>query len=151
MVETDETDETIIRLLQTDGRTSNREIARQLEVSEGTVRQRLKRLVEAGAIRLGTVTDPVRLGITSVAYVRLCVQPGRLREVLDALAAMDEVYFAAATLGEYNVIAVAGARDRIEFGRIVNDRISPLPGVQSTDVRDIIETYKHRFDIVRIK
>lgn len=151
MVETDEIDEAIIRLLQSDGRMSNREVARQLDVSEGTVRQRLKRLVEAGAIRLGTVTDPAKLGIGAVAYVRLRVEPRRLRAVVAALAAMDEVFFVASVLGEFDVIAVTGARDRAELSQIVNERISLLAGVVTADVREIVGTHKHRYDIVRIK
>ncbi len=151
MIETDETDEAIIALLQQDGRMSNREVARQMNISEGTVRQRLKRLVEAGAVRLGTVTDPLKLGVRSVAYVRMRVEPRRLRAVVSALAAMDEVYFVAATLGEFDILAVAGAGDRAELSQLVNKKFTPLPGVVSVDVREIVRTHKHRYEVVRIK
>ncbi len=45
-------DYSIIRLLADDGRMSNTEIARRLGVSEATVRQRIKQLVESGKIRV---------------------------------------------------------------------------------------------------
>jgi Lrp/AsnC family transcriptional regulator for asnA, asnC and gidA len=151
MVETDETDEAIIRLLQEDGRMSNREIARQLSVSEGTVRQRLKRLVETGAIRLGVVTDPVKLGLTSVSYVRLRVAPRSRRAVIDALEAMEDVFFVASILGEFDVVAVPGTRTRQHLRELVNERIARLAGVLSVEVREIAATLKHRYDIVRIK
>jgi predicted ArsR family transcriptional regulator len=42
----DEVDREIIRLLQRDGRTSNTDIARALEVTETTIRKRIARLIE---------------------------------------------------------------------------------------------------------
>ena len=42
----DELDRKIVGILQQDGRASNAKIARQLGVSEGTIRRRLKRLIE---------------------------------------------------------------------------------------------------------
>ena len=43
----DELDRRIIELLQQDGRASNAKMARELGVSEGTVRRRLARLLSA--------------------------------------------------------------------------------------------------------
>ena len=42
----DEVDREIIRLLQRDGRTSNTDIARALEVTETTIRKRIARLID---------------------------------------------------------------------------------------------------------
>jgi len=42
----DETDRSIVGILETNGRASNATIARRVGVSEGTVRRRLKRLTE---------------------------------------------------------------------------------------------------------
>ena len=42
----DELDRRIISLLQLDGRASNAKIAREVGVSEGTVRRRLRRLIQ---------------------------------------------------------------------------------------------------------
>ena len=42
----DELDRKITSILQQDGRASNDSIARKLNVSEGTIRRRLKRLIK---------------------------------------------------------------------------------------------------------
>ena len=48
----DELDRKIIALLQLDGRASNAKIAREVGVSEGTVRRRLRRLVLDDVVRI---------------------------------------------------------------------------------------------------
>ena len=53
----DEMDRKIIRLLQGDGRGSNAKIAREVGVSEGTVRRRLRRLVQADVIKAVAVPN----------------------------------------------------------------------------------------------
>lgn len=54
----DDVDEAILRELQVDGRRAYREIARTVGVSEGTVRTRVKRLREAGLLRILAFVDP---------------------------------------------------------------------------------------------
>ena len=52
----DELDRKIIALLQMDGRASNAKIAREVGVSEGTVRPRLRRLIQDDVVNV--VADP---------------------------------------------------------------------------------------------
>ena len=52
----------IIKILQDDGRASNAGIARKLMVSEGTVRRRLKQLVEDEFIQIIALPDPRKMG-----------------------------------------------------------------------------------------
>jgi len=48
----DELDRRIVRLLQVDGRASNAKIAREVGVSEGTVRRRLRHLIQGDVIKV---------------------------------------------------------------------------------------------------
>ena len=48
----DQLDREIISILQNDGRTSNAKIARALDVSEGTIRRRLKKLTDGNIIQV---------------------------------------------------------------------------------------------------
>lgn len=53
----DGTGQAIFNILRENGRVSNREVAHLLNISEGTVRQRLKKLLDRKAIRLGPIID----------------------------------------------------------------------------------------------
>src|SRR5579885_2255980 len=63
----DEIDLRIVQLLQENGRRSNSDIARQIGVSEPTVRKRIERLVQDRIIKVVAVFNPRRTGYTSSA------------------------------------------------------------------------------------
>jgi Lrp/AsnC family transcriptional regulator for asnA, asnC and gidA len=143
-------DERIIEILQQDARSSNREIGRRLNVAEGTVRARLKRLLDAGAIRFGALVAPEAMGLNCTAYVRLMVAPRHTRTVATQLAEMPAAQYVGLAAGRYNVVSVLLAKDREDLRRIVETDIQPLPGVTIIDVRELTST-RHRYDLARIK
>ena len=130
-------------VLREDGRLSNREVARRLEVSEGTVRQRLKKLQDAGAIRIGVVTDANRVGFAVSAWVRVAVAPEHADTALRTFVGLDEVQYVAALAGRYNVMIVLGATNQLELMRTINTKIESCRGVSQVDVRIIAQTIKH--------
>ena len=86
----DELDRKIIALLQIDGRASNAKIAREVGVSEGTVRRRLRRLVQDDVIKVIAVPNLEKLGYGTTALIGLQTGPGRSDSVGDAIAKMEE-------------------------------------------------------------
>lgn len=142
-IKTDAIDEGIMAILREDGRLSNREVARRLDVSEGTVRQRLKKLQDAGAIRIGVVTDANRIGLTISAWVRVTVSPDQMREALTTFSSLDEVRYVAAVAGRYNLLLVLTTTSQLELMRLVNAKVENVRGVSRVDVRVIAQTVKH--------
>ena len=63
----DELDRKIIALLQVDGRASNAKIAREVGVSEGTVRRRLRRLIQDDVVKVIAVPNLEKLGYATTA------------------------------------------------------------------------------------
>jgi Lrp/AsnC family transcriptional regulator for asnA, asnC and gidA len=59
----DRIDKKIIDILQYDGRASNAAIARDVGVSEGTVRRRLKKLIDDDYIKVVAITEPTKMGM----------------------------------------------------------------------------------------
>ncbi len=54
----DDVDMRIIDVLEENGRTPNNEITARLHISEGTVRNRIKKLTESGFLKVKGLTDP---------------------------------------------------------------------------------------------
>ncbi|MFT5501012.1 MAG: Lrp/AsnC family transcriptional regulator for asnA, asnC and gidA, partial [Woeseiaceae bacterium] len=102
----DAVDEAIMAAFQEDGRQSNREVARKLEVSEGSIRQRLKKLQDGGAIRFDVVTDYAQMGIDFVALFRASVEPRHLERFLKSAGQLPELCYLAAVAGRFNIIAL---------------------------------------------
>jgi Lrp/AsnC family leucine-responsive transcriptional regulator len=82
----------LLALLQEDPRANPTELARRLQVSPPTVRERLARLEDAGVI-LGfrVVLDPVALGLPVAAWVRVRPGPGQLPKIAALAEATPEV------------------------------------------------------------
>src|ERR1700761_5265271 len=57
-LELDELDRGIVQALRDDGRTNNSVIAAKLGVAEGTVRQRMRKLTDAGVVKVSALVNP---------------------------------------------------------------------------------------------
>lgn len=142
MIRIDSVDEAIIAAFEQDGRLSNREIARRLDVSEGTVRQRLKKLHDGGAVRFDVLTDPGHMGIEYVAFLRISVAPSGLSAALDRLSQVPELWYVAATDGPYNVWSVICTPTAVAANDVIRAHVETLHGVTAIDARPVVRTVK---------
>jgi len=146
----DDVDLAIVKELQKNGRSSNREVARVLGVSEGTIRQRLKKLEAAKAMRLGLVTDSTALGQTAAAYVRIKVRPRHAKAIAARIAEFASCAFVGLTVGRFDIVAFVSAASRDELVRVIDAEIAVMEGVLQLDVREPVGYAKHRFDLIHI-
>jgi Lrp/AsnC family transcriptional regulator, regulator for asnA, asnC and gidA len=100
----DALDQSIIVALEDDGRKPFREIARELNVAEATVRARVNRLLEAGLIHITAVGDPLKLGVEVMAIILIKVKPGGIRETAEILAKYANVRFVGTAFGSADII-----------------------------------------------
>ncbi|SVB54348.1 uncharacterized protein METZ01_LOCUS207202, partial [marine metagenome] len=78
----DDLDNQIIEILSLDGRMSNASIARNLGVSEGTVRRRLNILKDEGIINIKVLLNPNYLASETEAIIGIQVDLSVIREVV---------------------------------------------------------------------
>ncbi|QEU96853.1 Lrp/AsnC family transcriptional regulator [Streptomyces kanamyceticus] len=88
----DELSERLLRLLAADPRCGASELARELGVSAPTVRDRIRRLEEAGVIRGYRLdVDPAALGRPVAAWIRLRPGPGQMSRIVELAERTPEV------------------------------------------------------------
>lgn len=150
MIKMDDLDEQIVNLLTLNGRTSNREVARALDVSEGTVRNRLRRMEESGAVRLGAVVHPAVENLGCSAFVRLETTPAAARSVAQAAARLEAVRFVALMMGRYDVVTLVVTEDRNALSKIIHEHFRTWDGVTAISTLEIVGTAKHRLDLIRV-
>lgn len=139
----DEIDLSILNLFSRNARISNRAVAAELGVSEGTIRARLQRLEAAGVMRITVVTNPKSLLRFLYAYIGLEVQGKHIRAVAAALCAMPEVRFVGLMLGRCDILAIAQVGTPQELAKLLSTRISTLPGVRSYESWEGLDVIKH--------
>jgi DNA-binding Lrp family transcriptional regulator len=143
VVPLDELDHAIVGALAQDGRRSNREIGRELQISEGTVRARLKRLIDVGLLRITGQVDPVEAGaVNASAIVGVEISGADGVTVAARLARLDEISAILLTSGRFRLILVVAAPSREQLVKVIVDEIRTVPGIRSTETWDIFRTVK---------
>ena len=129
----DKLDSSIIEILQGDGRASNAGIARRVGVSEGTVRRRLKRLIQDEFIQVVALPDPAKMGLHSEALVGIQVDPDKVESVADDLAGLKEVTWVAMTTGQYDIFAWVTLESAEALGIFLRTKVGSIPGVRRSE------------------
>jgi Lrp/AsnC family transcriptional regulator for asnA, asnC and gidA len=146
----DELDHRIIKLLTLDARVSNRQIAAQLGVTEGTIRGRVKRLEQENCIRLTAVTNGEFAGSPKVVLIGIKAAHGELKTVAQKIAAMVEIRCVIIMLGRYDILAIGLFTALEDIVDIANNRILALPGVRHVETSIAVKTLKYDYRVAKI-
>ena len=144
--EVDELDRSIIRILQRNGRTSNTEVARALDVTETTVRKRIARLIEEELVNVVAIPTPAAVGMTMSAILGISVQLPHLHDVADRMVAYPEVRYVGMSTGRYDVIVEAFFHDQEHLLEFVSKRLGGLPGVTGVETSLILKVAKFSYE-----
>ena len=99
----DRLDEKIIQILRDNGRISNAEIARDLNVSEGTIRRRIRKLIQNETVRIMAIPDPQKIGYNTVALIGIESDPDKIDDVANYLSNLRETQYVALTTGSFDI------------------------------------------------
>jgi len=135
----DDLDETILRILQGDGKISIEKIAEMLDRSPSTIRDRVRKMEEERLI-LGysTIVDQERLDINAEALVLVDIEAEEEGKAIGALMSMESVSEVMKVTGEPRLMFRVRAADRQELLRFLDRSIRPL-GFRRMDVRLVLD------------
>jgi Lrp/AsnC family transcriptional regulator for asnA, asnC and gidA len=142
----DKTDLEIITLLQSDGRRPFTEIADSIGISEGTVRNRVSRLIEDKIIQIVGIADPIKLGYHAPALIGVSVQPPLIDRAAEDISNYDEVSYLIMVSGEFDLFVEVRCKDRNHLVEFLNHKLSMVEGVTRTQSFMILHTYKLAYD-----
>jgi Lrp/AsnC family transcriptional regulator, regulator for asnA, asnC and gidA len=127
----DDVSKLIIEQLQQDGRRSYAAIGKAVGLSEAAVRQRVQRLLDAGAMQVVAVTDPMTLGFRRQTMIGIRCS-GELEQVADDLAAMHEIDYVVITAGSFDLLIEVVCEDDDQLLEILS-RVRAIPSVIMTE------------------
>lgn len=127
----DTLDNEIIHLLTENGRMPIGEMAKQLDVTAPTIRNRIKDLEENGIFKVSGLIDPSKHQEMITALVAMSVQShGKLDQILDKIAELPNVVWAGVVTGRYDIVAeVVCVRGKEELYRFTTDTILKIGNV----------------------
>lgn len=129
----DQTDLRIIEALQKDGRVAFAQIAEQLGVSPGMIRQRYSRLVEQGYLKVVAITNPLRMGFKTMAMIGIRAEGTKLLEVAERISKLDEVIYMVISSGRFDIFAEVICRDHEDLLRFITEKLSTIDGVRESE------------------
>lgn len=132
----DDVDTELIQALKDDGRRSNVDLARDLGVSEKTVRNRIKRLVERGGLRITARVESPGAAVQVIFLIHAA--PGRRFALGERLLEYPEVTQVLLSNGAADLIVYASFPDDDRALRFLVRSIEASPDVRDSSACSII-------------
>lgn len=132
----------IINVLNKDARKPYTAIAKELGVSDATIRNRIKKMLKEGVIKqFNVLVDYHKLGRIIKAFIGLRVQPPKLKEIVDHLIENPDVQVLYRTTGEVDLFVEVIFKDMDELNDFLESELN-IDGVTGTIVNVVIGPYK---------
>ena len=143
MTYVDDMDLEILERLLENARKSFTSIAKELGVSEATIRKHVKALENNRVIIRYTVqVDPGKLGFERVAVIGIDTVTERYLEIVEMLMGQEEVHTLSTTSGDHMIMIEFWARDNREI-MAFNRRLTEMDGVTKVCPAIILESMKN--------
>lgn len=151
MIEIDAVDRRILRVLQTDARISNAELARRCNLSPAACFERVKRLREKKVITgYAAMIDPAQVGRDLLIFVEVLLDrttPHILEEFQAAIRDQPEVMECHLVAGGFDYLIKLRAADMADYRDIAGRVLWKLPGVRETRTYAVMEEVKNSADL----
>ena len=147
-IELDATDNAIIELLRGDGRLPYRAIARELGLTEATIRSRVRRLEDSNTMRVVAVTDIEAAGYDMLLAVGVQVEGRSPDDVARDLAREREVFSVNVVVGAQDLEILVVAEDQAALNALMEQRLAKIPGVRRLTSALAVDVLKNQPDWV---
>lgn len=138
----DTLDNEIIRLLTENGRMPIGNMAKRLNVTAPTIRNRIKGLEKNGMLKVSALIDPNQHQEMITALVAMSIQSGgKMSQILEKIAHLPNVAWAGVVTGRYDIIAeVFCIGGKAELYRFTTETILKMGNVVKSETFVIMES-----------
>jgi Lrp/AsnC family transcriptional regulator, regulator for asnA, asnC and gidA len=143
----DDTDLRIVAVLAEDGRMPNSEIARRLGVSEGTVRQRLKKLIDTGIVKIQAMVNSEEVPNLYPVLIGIKLEGREIERFAEQINQFSEVQRTMVITGRYDILIsllLDSHRDLVDF---VTTKLWKIPGVRDSETYICLKNYDPWFTV----
>ena len=147
----DRTDRRILECLQADGRISNVQLARKVNLTPTPCIERVKRLERQGYIRGYTaLLDPELVDAGLLVFVEIDLShksPDAFRKFREEARRLTEIMDCHLVSGNFDYLIKARVKDMKAYRRLLGDKILPLPGVSGSRSYVVMEEVKETLSL----
>jgi Lrp/AsnC family transcriptional regulator for asnA, asnC and gidA len=138
----DDLDFTILAHLQKEGRKPFSQIAQELGLAIGTVRNRVLRMLDDKTLNIIARVNPQRVGFNAYTTILVSIQPAFLGESSKIIAGFPEVSYLALITGDYDVMVDVMCRDTQHLMDFLINRLAKVEGIEDFKTMLILDVYQ---------
>jgi len=140
-MQTDKTDSEIIGILS-EGYVPNSVIARKLGLTEGTIRQRIKKLKDNGVINIKALSNPNVLENQQLVIISATVTESRLLDTkAREVSELDDVLSVSIVSGQYDLLIEVLVDSNKGLVRFLTESLSLIEGISKTESFVVLKSY----------
>ncbi len=142
----DEHDLAIVRNLW-DGRMPYADIAEKVGLTTNTVRNRVNRMAESGALQIIGLVNPAAVDGTSSAFIGFNVLPSKADTALRQIQGMKNMVGAATVSGRFDIMGIFMFNEEFSHERFLKEELKNVDGLQSVETFFVIggSTFQLRY------
>ena len=139
--EIDNTDLKILEILMQDAKRPYTEVAKKVNVSQGTVHVRMNKMEEAGILEKTTLRiNYAKLGFDITAFIGIYLEKSALYDqVLAKLKNIPEITSIHYTTGNYSMFVKIHCRDTNHLKEVLHDKMQQVDGIERTETMISLE------------
>lgn len=139
--EIDNTDLKILEILMQDAKRPYTEVAKKVNVSQGTVHVRMNKMEEAGILEKTTLRiNYAKLGYDITAFIGIYLEKSALYDmVLSKLRSIPEITSIHYTTGNYSMFVKIHCRDTNHLKEVLHDKMQQVEGIERTETMISLE------------
>ncbi len=147
----DRTDRRILECLQADGRISNVQLARKVNLTATPCIERVKRLERQGYIRGYTaLLDPELVDASLLVFVEIVLShnsPDAFRQFRDEARRLPEIMDCHLVSGNFDYLIKARVSDMKAYRELLGEKLLSLPGVNGSRSYVVMEEVKETLSL----
>jgi Lrp/AsnC family transcriptional regulator for asnA, asnC and gidA len=139
--EIDNTDLKILEILMQDAKRPYTEVAKKVNVSQGTVHVRMNKMEDAGILEKTTLRiNYAKLGYDITAFIGIYLEKSALYDmVLNKLRGIPEITNIHYTTGNYSMFIKIHCRDTNHLKEVLHDKMQQVEGIERTETMISLE------------
>jgi Lrp/AsnC family transcriptional regulator for asnA, asnC and gidA len=139
--EIDNTDLRILEILMQDAKRPYTEVAKKVNVSQGTVHVRMNKMEDAGILEKTTLRiNYAKLGYDITAFIGIYLEKSALYDmVLSKLRGIPEITSIHYTTGNYSMFVKIHCRDTNHLKEVLHDKMQQVEGIERTETMISLE------------
>lgn len=130
----DSIDKKLICKLSEDGRIRAGKIGEHLNITNPTVRSRLKALTDSAVLRIAGLVDAFKIRGLTTALIGIRLDTYQLDTKLEEISALDQVVWACVVTGQYDIIVeIISVEGMVGLHRFLSEKLYKVGGIKSSE------------------